>query len=58
MPDSASSAAPRKRVAFAVHAPNAEQVALVGDFSGWDPNARPLKQDDTGTWNHPHPARR
>ncbi|MGQ0653674.1 MAG: 1,4-alpha-glucan branching protein GlgB [Betaproteobacteria bacterium] len=36
---------------FAVWAPNAEQVSLVGDFNGWDPRAHPLRvSGDSGIW--------
>ena len=38
--------------AFAVWAPNAEAVSLIGDFNGWDPQARPLspRADGSGVW--------
>ena len=29
---------------FAVWAPHAEQVHLVGDFNGWNPDANPMKK--------------
>src|SRR5258706_15057491 len=37
---------------FAVWAPNAQSVAVVGDFNGWDPRAHPMKQagDSAGIW--------
>ena len=36
---------------FAVWAPNAETVSVVGDFNGWDPRAHPLKATgDSGIW--------
>lgn len=37
---------------FAVWAPNAEAVSVVGDFNGWDPDASPLtlRGDQTGVW--------
>ncbi len=37
---------------FAVWAPNAEKVSVVGDFNGWDPQAHPMKvRDDwSGVW--------
>jgi 1,4-alpha-glucan branching enzyme len=39
-------------VYFAVWAPNAERVAVVGDFNGWRAAAHPLfpRQDDSGIW--------
>jgi 1,4-alpha-glucan branching enzyme len=36
---------------FAVWAPNAEQVSVMGDFNGWDPRADPLRAKETsGIW--------
>jgi len=37
---------------FAVWAPNAAYVSLVGDFNGWDPASHPLmlRTDDSGIW--------
>ena len=38
-------------VRFAVVAPNAERVSVVGDFNGWDPQAHPLRGvEDSGVW--------
>lgn len=39
-------------VHFAVWAPNAEKVSVVGDFNGWDPRAHPLavRWDGSGIW--------
>ena len=39
-------------VSFAVWAPNAAQVSVVGDFNGWDPGRHPLslRADDSGIW--------
>lgn len=39
-------------VHFAVWAPNARRVAVVGDFNGWRAEAHPLfpRQDDSGIW--------
>ena len=39
-----------KPVNFVCVAPNAKQVALVGDFNDWDPAALPLKRQPDGTW--------
>jgi 1,4-alpha-glucan branching enzyme len=38
--------------AFAVWAPNAQQVSVVGDFNGWDAGRHPLiaRDDDSGIW--------
>ncbi|MBI2312339.1 MAG: 1,4-alpha-glucan branching protein GlgB [Betaproteobacteria bacterium] len=37
---------------FAVWAPNAERVSVVGDFNGWDGDANPMRsrQDGSGLW--------
>ena len=37
---------------FAVWAPNAEAVSVVGDFNGWAPQAHPLRvrEDESGIW--------
>src|SRR5688572_16746064 len=37
---------------FAVWAPNARAVSVVGDFNGWDSNALPLsaRSDSSGIW--------
>ncbi len=39
-------------VNFAVWAPNALTVAVIGDFNGWDRNANPMwrRHDDLGVW--------
>ena len=39
-------------VLFAVWAPNAQQISVVGDFNGWNPDRHPLKlrQDKSGIW--------
>src|SRR5687767_5901517 len=35
---------------FAVWAPNAGQVSVIGDFNGWDPRANPMRGSDAGIW--------
>lgn len=37
---------------FAVWAPNAEQVFVIGDFNGWNPRSHPLqvRKDHSGIW--------
>ncbi len=40
----------RNGTRFAVWAPNAEAVSVVGDFNGWDPAADPMAPSDGGTW--------
>ncbi len=38
-------------VHFAVWAPNAEKIAVIGDFNGWDPTVHHLQRiDGTGYW--------
>jgi 1,4-alpha-glucan branching enzyme len=39
-----------KKVSFALFAPEAHQVTLVGDFNGWDINSLPMKRNRSGTW--------
>ncbi len=36
--------------AFAVWAPNARRVSLVGDFNGWDERAHPMRLRSSGVW--------
>ncbi len=35
---------------FAVWAPNADYVSVVGDFNGWNAGAHPLTRHDAGLW--------
>ncbi|HEV8147941.1 MAG TPA: 1,4-alpha-glucan branching protein GlgB [Bryobacteraceae bacterium] len=37
-------------VRFAVWAPNARWVSVVGDFNDWSRSANPMRWDDTGIW--------
>jgi 1,4-alpha-glucan branching enzyme len=37
-------------VQFAVWAPGARSVSVVGDFNGWDPRAHPMRGSDAGIW--------
>jgi 1,4-alpha-glucan branching enzyme len=37
-------------VAFAVWAPEAAQVSLIGDFNGWNPDSHPMRQREGGVW--------
>src|SRR5262245_56460309 len=41
---------------FAVWAPNAERVSVVGDFNGWRPDVTPLGGSDAGVWEGFVPA--
>ncbi len=38
-------------VAFAVWAPNAKQVSVMGDFNGWDHREHPMYSSDSGIWS-------
>ncbi len=38
---------PAPGVTFALSAPDAGRVALIGDFNNWDPSANPLRRSDT-----------
>jgi len=35
---------------FSVWAPNAQSVAVVGDWNGWDPRSDPMQPNDSGIW--------
>jgi 1,4-alpha-glucan branching enzyme len=39
-----------RRVRFVVRLPQAEEVILTGDFSGWDPAGIPLHHGAQDTW--------
>lgn len=38
-------------VVFTVWAPNARQVAVVGDFNGWDGSSHAMHSSDSGIWS-------
>ena len=41
----------RRGVRFAVWAPNAARVSVMGDFNGWDPQKQPLRlRPEAGVW--------
>ena len=42
---------------FAVWAPNAASVSVVGDFNDWDPRATPLHPGTDGVWTATLPLR-
>ena|SRR6266567_1449676 len=39
-----------KPINFYCSAPNAQMVALIGDFNGWDPAAHPMQRRVDGWW--------
>ena len=39
-----------KRVRFELHAPEAQNATLAGNFNWWDVNSLPMKKDKQGTW--------
>ena len=45
-----ASATPRKRVTFAIDAPEANEVYVCGSFNGWELTKTPLKPDGKGGW--------
>jgi 1,4-alpha-glucan branching enzyme len=45
------SAKPRaKACSFQLTAPEADTIAIAGDFNSWDTQANPLKKDKAGVW--------
>ena len=40
----------REGVAFAVWAPNARRMAVIGEFNGWSPDAHLMERLNTGIW--------
>ena len=40
----------KKGVHFAVWAPNARQISLIGDFNGWNGASHPMDPSDSGIW--------
>jgi 1,4-alpha-glucan branching enzyme len=41
---------PRQKVTFALLAPEAQQVSLLGDFSGWEQQPVSMKKLKDGRW--------
>ena len=46
----AKSATTKKKETFTYYAPDAQNVVVAGDFTGWDLNPKPLKKNKDGTW--------
>src|SRR5262249_35129397 len=40
----------QRGVQFAVWAPNAKKVSVIGNFNSWNPSANPLDPSSTGVW--------
>ena len=40
----------RRGVEFAVWAPNAKLVSVIGDFNGWNPTSDPMRPSSAGVW--------
>ena len=40
-----------KPVNFIFIAPNAQSVAMVGDFNGWNPSSHPMERRVDGSWH-------
>jgi len=41
----------RSGIVFAVWAPNAKQVSVIGDFNNWDGTTHPMHSHDSGIWS-------
>jgi len=37
-------------VSFVLHAPQAREVSICGDFNNWEPQATPMKRQEGGRW--------
>lgn len=48
---SMAAAEPLQVVQFVLHAPEAQAVALAGDFNGWDARRTPLARAGSGLWS-------
>ncbi len=40
----------RKRVDFSIHAPDAAEVKLAGDFTDWESDPAPMRKLKSGAW--------
>ncbi len=41
----------KKRVSFALEAPDAQKVSLMGDFNNWNSKAHLMMKDKKGVWS-------
>jgi len=41
----------QRGVHFAVWAPNARNISVIGDFNGWDPTCHPMRSSSAGVWD-------
>ena len=41
----------KRKVAFSLNAPEAKQVAVLGDFNKWRDNKHLMKKDENGMWH-------
>ena len=39
-----------KKIEFKLYSPEAQRVALAGDFNNWDVDNLPMRRDHRGTW--------
>jgi 1,4-alpha-glucan branching enzyme len=42
---------PKSKVTFSFNSPSAQQVLLVGDFTGWEQAPLPMKKSKGGSWS-------
>jgi len=40
----------RKKIGFSLHAPQAKEVLLMGDFNQWNGKKHNMKKEKTGAW--------
>jgi 5'-AMP-activated protein kinase regulatory beta subunit len=40
----------RKKIEFSLHAPQAQEVFLFGDFNQWNGKKHPMKKGELGAW--------
>jgi len=40
----------KKRVDFSIHAPEADEVKLAGDFTDWERDLAPMRKLKSGSW--------